>query len=59
MPAAELQRRIGAETLTELAGTGPATAADIQQAAGGEEPDYLARLLQEAVPCPALCRVGA
>ena len=52
LPAAELQQRISAGTLTQLGGIGPATATAIQQAAGGEEPDYLARLLQEAVPSP-------
>jgi putative hydrolase len=50
LPAAELRQRVSAGTLTELAGIGPATATAIQQAAEGEEPEYLARLLQEAVP---------
>ena len=48
LPAEELRRRIGAGTLTELAGIGPATAQAIREAAAGEEPAYLTRLLQEA-----------
>ena len=50
LPAGELERRISAGTLTELGGIGPATAAAIQQAVAGEQPAYLARLLDEAVP---------
>jgi putative hydrolase len=50
LPAAELADRISAGTLTDLAGIGPATAAAIKQAAEGGKPDYLSRLLQEAVP---------
>jgi len=50
LPAPELQQRISTGTLTQLAGIGPATAQAIQQAAAGEEPAYLSRLLQEATP---------
>jgi putative hydrolase len=46
----ELDRRVSAGTLTELGGIGPATAQAIQQAAAGEEPAYLTRLLDEAPP---------
>jgi putative hydrolase len=50
LPPAELADRISMDTLTDLAGIGPATATAIKQAANGEEPAYLSRLLQEAVP---------
>ena len=50
LPAAELERRIGAATLQELPGIGPVTAAIIAQAADGQQPAYLTRLLDEAEP---------
>ena len=50
LPPGELDRRIRTGTLTELGGIGPATAQAILQAAAGEEPAYLARLLAEAPP---------
>ena len=50
LPPGELAERIGAGTLTQLGGIGPATAQAIQQAAAGEEPAYLSRLLQDAAP---------
>ena len=50
LPATELQGRISTGTLTQLAGIGPATAQAIQEAAAGEEPAYLSRLLEEATP---------
>jgi putative hydrolase len=50
LPAGELEQRISAGSLTELSGIGPATAQAIRQAAAGEEPAYLTRLLQEAPP---------
>ncbi len=50
LPPGELAQRINAGTLTQLAGIGPATAHAIQQAAAGEEPAYLSRLLQDAAP---------
>ena len=64
LPADELARRIGAATLTDLPGIGPATAAVIEQAAAGEEPAYLSRLLAEAGPlsapaCELPCAVTA
>jgi putative hydrolase len=52
LPAAELDRRIADGTLEVLPGIGPATASVVAQAAGGQQPDYLARLLAEA-PRPA------
>jgi putative hydrolase len=48
LPAAELANRIAGGTLEELTGIGSATAAVITQAARGEQPAYLARLLAEA-----------
>jgi putative hydrolase len=48
LPADELRQRISAGTLTELAGIGPATAQAIREAAAGDEPSYLTRLLEEA-----------
>jgi putative hydrolase len=50
LPPGELGERISTDTLTQLAGIGPATAQAIQQAAAGEEPTYLSRLLQDAAP---------
>ncbi|MGO8961779.1 MAG: hypothetical protein ACLQFR_31065 [Streptosporangiaceae bacterium] len=50
LPPSELMQRITRGTLEELAGIGPATAAVITQAVGGEQPDYLSRLLEEAAP---------
>jgi putative hydrolase len=48
LPADELRQRISTGTLTELAGIGPATAQAIREAAAGDQPAYLTRLLQEA-----------
>jgi putative hydrolase len=50
LPPGELGQRIRAGTLTELAGIGQATAQAIREAVAGEQPAYLARLLQEAPP---------
>lgn len=50
LPPGELAERINAGSLTQLGGIGPATAQAIQQAAAGEEPAYLSRLLQDAAP---------
>jgi putative hydrolase len=47
LPAGELDQRVAAGTLTELAGIGPATAGVITQAAAGREPEYLTKLLAE------------
>lgn len=50
LPAGELGSRLAGGTLQKLPGIGPATAEAITQAAAGQEPDYLARLLGEAAP---------
>ena len=50
LPAGELDQRLREGTLQALPGIGPATAEAITQAAGGQEPDYLRRLLSEAPP---------
>jgi len=49
LPPGELEQRIGASTLTELSGIGPATAQAIQEAVAGQQPAYLSRLMQDAV----------
>ena len=49
---ADLDRRVWAGTLTELAGIGPATAAVISQVASGQQPEYLTRLITESPPAP-------
>jgi putative hydrolase len=48
LPAEELERRIRETTLQELPGIGPVTAGIIVQAADGQRPAYLTRLLDEA-----------
>jgi putative hydrolase len=50
LPAGELERRIAAGTLQDLSGIGATTAEVIGQAAGGQQPAYLAALLAEAAP---------
>jgi putative hydrolase len=50
LPAGELTARLAGGTLQQLPGIGPATAEVIAQAAAGQEPDYLTRLLGEARP---------
>jgi putative hydrolase len=45
LPAGELEQRVAARTLTEIAGIGPATAGVITEAAAGREPEYLTKLL--------------
>lgn len=50
LPAGELTQRIGNGTLQALPGLGPVTAAAVAQAADGQTPDYLTRLLAEAAP---------
>jgi putative hydrolase len=52
LPADELARRVGDGTLPDLAGIGPATAGVVTEAAGGQQPGYLAKLLAEAEPAP-------
>jgi putative hydrolase len=53
LPADELDRLVRQGTLQTLAGIGPATAEVITQAAAGQEPEYLAKLLGGAEPAPA------
>ena len=48
LPPGELERRLAAGTLRDLNGIGATTAEVIAQAAAGQQPDYLARLLAEA-----------
>jgi putative hydrolase len=59
LPAPELQRRLRDSSLQELPGIGPATAEVIAQAAAGQEPAYLRRLLDEAdQPPPTAMRAA-
>jgi putative hydrolase len=53
LPAAELTRRLKAGSLQELPGIGPATASAMTQAAAGQEPEYLARLIAERAQAPS------
>ena len=48
----ELAARVEAGTLRELAGVGEVTAQVIAQAAAGQEPEYLTRLLDGGPPAP-------
>jgi len=50
LPPGELDQRIRDGSLQALPGIGPATAEVIAQAAAGREPEYLTRLLGDAVP---------
>ncbi len=50
LPAGELERRVGDGTLQALRGIGETTARVIAEAARGEEPAYLSRLLAEQPP---------
>jgi putative hydrolase len=52
LSAVELADRIGAGTLRQLAGIGEATAQVIAQAAAGQQPEYLTRLLGGGQPAP-------
>jgi putative hydrolase len=57
LPPGEFEQRLATGTLPALPGIGPVTAGVIAQAAHGERPSYLDRLLQEAPPAtgrPAL-----
>lgn len=47
LPAGELDRRVAGGTLRALNGIGETTAQVITQAAAGQQPDYLARLMAE------------
>jgi putative hydrolase len=53
LPPGELEQRIDRDTLKALPGIGPSTAEAIEQAARGEEPAYLSRLLGESQPSAA------
>jgi len=53
LPSAELEKRIRDGSLQSLAGIGPATAEVITQAAAGQDPEYLTKLLGGAEPPPA------
>ena len=50
LPTTELDRRIGDGSLQALPGIGPATEEVIIQAARGQEPAYLTKLLGDAQP---------
>ncbi len=52
LPDGELEQRLRDGALQELAGIGPATADVITQAACGQDPDYLRRLLSDADKAP-------
>jgi putative hydrolase len=59
LAAEELERRVAEGTLAALPGIGPVTAAVIAEAAAGQQPGYLARLLEEAQPGePTAMRAG-
>jgi putative hydrolase len=50
LPAGDLDRRISRHTLRDLTGIGQTTAEVIEEAAAGQDPQYLTRLLDEAPP---------
>ena len=50
LPPGELERRVAAGTLEALPGIGATTAQVVTEAAGGQRPAYLARLLEERPP---------
>jgi putative hydrolase len=59
LPVAELKRRLGEGTLGDLPGIGPVTAGVIEQAASGQVPGYLTKLLGEAeLPQPTGLRAA-
>ncbi len=53
LPAGELDQRVRAGTLQALTGIGTTTAEVITQAANGQQPAYLAKLLDEAAASPS------
>ncbi len=53
LPPGELERRLGEGTLRALPGIGETTAEVIGQAAAGQQPDYLTRVLAKAPPAAA------
>jgi putative hydrolase len=52
LPAGDLERRVAAGTLQALKGIGDTTAQVVAEAARGEVPGYLARLLADQPPAP-------
>ena len=52
LPAGELERRVETGTLQALKGIGDTTAQVITEAAGGQQPGYLTRLLADQPPSP-------
>ena len=52
LPTGELERRIESGTLQALKGIGDTTAQVITEAAAGQQPAYLARLLADQPPSP-------
>jgi putative hydrolase len=50
LPSGELERRVATGTLEALPGIGATTAQVVTEAAGGRQPAYLARLLEEQPP---------
>jgi putative hydrolase len=50
LPPGELERRVAAGTLEALPGIGATTAQVVTEAAGGRQPAYLTRLLEEQPP---------
>jgi putative hydrolase len=52
LPAGELERRVAGGTLQQLKGIGDTTAQVITEAAAGEQPGYLARLLADQPTAP-------
>jgi len=52
LPAGEVERRVEAGTLQALKGIGDTTAQVITEAAAGQQPAYLARLLADQPPAP-------
>ena len=52
LPGGQLATRISQGTLRDLPGIGKVTAEVIEEAAAGEQPHYLTRLLDEAPPPP-------
>ena len=58
LPDGELERRLAAGTLRDLAGIGATTAEVIAEAAAGQQPGYLTRLLAEAPPRASRAAAG-
>ena len=58
LPAADLRQRVQDGTLQALSGIGATTAEVITQAAHGERPSYLAKLIDEAAAAPSAGAAG-